>query len=886
MPDTHTPAKKALSLATTGAKNVAKKKLIVPVAVIVAIACVFSIIFISIDSLFGSSVQTQTTINDNSAQAVADAGYVNQENYAIFQDATSGTSVPWQILGVLSATGTLSGTSNGGANLTVDVPDEYVDIVNRAGSICEDITPNLIAAQIHAESSWNPNAGSLAGAQGIAQFMPATWAANGLDGDGDGTADILNPIDAIWSQGNLMCSNVAAIKVWIADGTVSGDVISLALAGYNAGMGAVKKAGGIPSYVETTNYVSKILAAVSNSSTTTVTSSSSTLSPLAWAYQQEGKPYRNSGPNANSSTCGSRGPACFDCSGLTWSAFSATLGLDIGYTPAAQYAGYASYGGQRVSSADDTLAVGDLIFWYDTSKGKVGHVAFYAGNGKIYDSANPTETIGVRDMYKDTSTFYRMEYAIRIPGAATGVSPATGNSSTTGVITTTSSTLFTGGNGPFHLTDDASITATDTAIQAHYITSLLTAVASDYDFAVGISVNKDAQIVEDTSDEATQAIQKTRDGWVTTLSTLPISGMSEDRAGQAWDMARQWYMGILTNPSTTCTIGDAINTDNLANTDGTIDVTTNNDGTTTTVSLDDTQIANAQTIFHTATGAGATRNEILALFQVALATTELTNIPTGQSTNGGIGILSLSTRDGWGSETDLMNPATATLNFLGLDGRTSTADGTRQISGYTSMTPSNLALAVYGGTVSDMFEAWSGAASMLVNAMSTSTCTTSGTSSGTWVRPVPDSVAISSVFGYRSLLVSGSNFHTGVDWAGPVGTPIYAMSDGTVAYVGKVGESPYYSGAFIIIDHGDGVWSEYNHMYDDDIDVAVGNTVVAGQQIASIGNAGRSTGPHVHTAIIFDDSLPRVPTRSTLQDPIKFLTEQGVDVWLTQTPLS
>ena len=92
----------------------------------------------------------------------------------------------------------------GAAQGVANVPGEYQGVVLRAGSICPEITPPLIAAQIEAESNWNPNAGSGAGAQGMAQFMPGTWASAGKDGDGDGKADILNPKDAIYSQGAYM----------------------------------------------------------------------------------------------------------------------------------------------------------------------------------------------------------------------------------------------------------------------------------------------------------------------------------------------------------------------------------------------------------------------------------------------------------------------------------------------------------------------------------------------------------------------------------------------------------------------------------------------------------------------------------------------------------
>ena len=100
---------------------------------------------------------------------------------------------------------------------------------------------NLLAAQLYAESNFNPFARSPAGAQGIAQFMPGTAQSYGLD----------NPFDveaAIMAQAHLMRDLLDRFKT-----------APLALAGYNAGAGAVARYGGIPPYPETRAYVAKII---------------------------------------------------------------------------------------------------------------------------------------------------------------------------------------------------------------------------------------------------------------------------------------------------------------------------------------------------------------------------------------------------------------------------------------------------------------------------------------------------------------------------------------------------------------------------------------------------------------------------------------------------
>lgn len=105
-----------------------------------------------------------------------------------------------------------------------------------------NIQPLLLAAQLKAESNFNPNAVSPAGAQGIAQFMPGTARSVGL-------RDPLDPAQAIDAQGKLMSGLIRQFRS-----------IPKALAAYNAGPGAVLKHNGIPPYAETQAYVSKIIS--------------------------------------------------------------------------------------------------------------------------------------------------------------------------------------------------------------------------------------------------------------------------------------------------------------------------------------------------------------------------------------------------------------------------------------------------------------------------------------------------------------------------------------------------------------------------------------------------------------------------------------------------
>ena len=137
------------------------------------------------------------------------------------------------------------------------VPAQYEALVRNAAQTCPGITAPTLAAQLEAESGWNPNAVSPAGAQGLSQFMPGTWIGEGLDGDNDGVRDPFNPADAIASQASFMCKLLAAVT---ADNRLTGDRLDLALAAYNAGLGAVQRYRGVPPFPETQGYLRRIRA--------------------------------------------------------------------------------------------------------------------------------------------------------------------------------------------------------------------------------------------------------------------------------------------------------------------------------------------------------------------------------------------------------------------------------------------------------------------------------------------------------------------------------------------------------------------------------------------------------------------------------------------------
>ncbi|QNO29047.1 M23 family metallopeptidase [Sphingopyxis sp. OPL5] len=107
---------------------------------------------------------------------------------------------------------------------------------------------------------------------------------------------------------------------------------------------------------------------------------------------------------------------------------------------------------------------------------------------------------------------------------------------------------------------------------------------------------------------------------------------------------------------------------------------------------------------------------------------------------------------------------------------------------------------------------------------------------------------MSSGFGYRSdPFTGGGAMHAGLDFRGPIGTPILAAAPGRVSFVGQ--KSGY--GNVVEVDHGQGILTRYAHL--SGFTATVGQQVTAGEQIARMGSTGRSTGSHLHFEVRLND---------------------------------
>ncbi|MFB8279540.1 peptidoglycan DD-metalloendopeptidase family protein [Nocardia colli] len=138
------------------------------------------------------------------------------------------------------------------------VPAEYEPWIDKAATTCGEVTAPLLAAELKQEAGFNRFARSPAGALGPAQFMPDTWAHNGVDGDGDGRTDIYSVPDAVMSQARYACSLVEIAKAGLSDGRLHGDLTELWLSMYNCGPEGTLTEGGVCQNAETLGYVKAI----------------------------------------------------------------------------------------------------------------------------------------------------------------------------------------------------------------------------------------------------------------------------------------------------------------------------------------------------------------------------------------------------------------------------------------------------------------------------------------------------------------------------------------------------------------------------------------------------------------------------------------------------
>lgn len=250
-----------------------------------------------------------------------------------------------------------------------------------------------------------------------------------------------------------------------------------------------------------------------------------------------------------------------------------------------------------------------------------------------------------------------------------------------------------------------------------------------------------------------------------------------------------------------------------------------------------------------------------------------------------IGLYQQRVAAGWGDDGDykaasssdhgrkaverLLDPKWSAQAFFGGDGGPPNP-GLRDVSGWESMSLAGAAQAVQGSAFPSAYAKWESKARSLVTSNSDapaidigggddSDSGDSGDDSGGSATQMPmkeGTYTLTSDYGPRTSPTAGaSSWHKGQDFGAPLGTPMYAAADGTVAAAGEASGF----GQWVVIDHqidGEKYSTVYGHMVPSSIKVKKGDKVSAGDEIAGVGQEGYSTGPHLHFEVWKGGRLP------------------------------
>lgn len=236
-----------------------------------------------------------------------------------------------------------------------DIPADMLTLYQQSAARCPGLPWPVLAGIGKVESDHNRPAGqvSAAGAEGPMQFLPATWAQYGTDGDGDGRADPFDPADAIGAAADYLCSHNAAVD------------LTTAVASYTCGglVACLQRAESLD------GYATRVLDWAARYSDPTGPSGTVATVAVQVAMAQVGTPYLWGGETPD---------AGFDCSGLVQYAYS-RAGQPLPRTAQTQYAH-----GPHLPLVNQPQP-GDLVFFGD-GPAHVTHVGIALGQGRMVDA--------------------------------------------------------------------------------------------------------------------------------------------------------------------------------------------------------------------------------------------------------------------------------------------------------------------------------------------------------------------------------------------------------------------------------------------------------------------------------------------------------------------
>lgn len=292
-------------------------------------------------------------------------------------------------------------------------------------------------------------------------------------------------------------------------------------------------------------------------------------------------------------------------------------------------------------------------------------------------------------------------------------------------------------------------------------------------------------------------------------------------------------------------------------------------GSNGTTTLNAKQLANAQAIINRASQRGISPQGIKIALMTALQESKLrmyanSTVPESLgypheavgSDHDSVGLFQ-QRPPGWGSVKELMTiDYSVDAFFGGPEGPNGGSPrGLLDITGWETMSPGKAAQTVQVSAFPSAYDKWEPAADLLIQTLGTGggSCTAAGDMNG-MALPLKSDYNMTSGYGPRDTGISGaSTWHAAIDlqrWPNPCGDPVYAILPGEVVLS---------SSLWLSIKHADGFVVSYLHTYKSERLVDVGDTIIAGQEIAAVGNVPPSSGCHLDIRInVSENTNPQV----------------------------